>query len=586
MSKRIGIIMIIMCVMMVNLGCENKKSEFSEDAKPVVEAAPQEKGPEIIQPETVESEPETTQNQVEVQPEAIQNQAETVEAQPETVQSQEQTLASQPELAQTQQEAVENQAETMPIMSDQLQFADPKWSFDEEKLAKAIELGFESPYQTIEKSDYQPYIEDVIQYDSTLSDEALYQSIKYKGIEGLEIVYDIDKLNWNDFFGDLDYTQYESVKSVSLKNASIYEAETIDDNEKYYRYYDENEGVYYEVSELMMGNFTDPDAVLTKKVMGNACFYKGLSELSEPTYNPFILEKNESLLRCEITSLEGEPVIYIEKELEHQLYEEWISIKYGVLLKQLVFDSEGLLKKRSVSTSVANKVIDDTVFYKPNDVEFRDITLFIYSMTGGDTKTLAGAVENTVLKEPHSMTLQSDAGVNYRIHSGGLEEMKLDKPLYLTKGKSMNGEERTIIQYRNENDFYTVCPELKIVEIYENSSLELRFFNFETVGLYSVTEAGNMKNYTFYDNHVDSVSGMIRFYEYVIDGAQNKIIAINVFNKESLTDDMIAGQVETYKIVDVGLVDENLYKIPSDYKIIDHGDKSNNDGENMPFWYQ
>ncbi|MBF4693713.1 hypothetical protein [Fusibacter ferrireducens] len=538
-AKRIGVVVIIICVMLVNLGCKgDSESGLNVGTKVATVTI---NGPQ-----------------------------------------QEVTLdKSQPEPTQSQSEL----AVSIPITDEPLKFADVKWNFDMAKMTKASEMGFESPLSAIEKSDYEPNIEDVIQYDSSLSDEALYHAMKYRGVEGIEIIYDIDKLTWNDFFGDLDYSQYESVKTVCLKHDSIYEAEIVDEYEKYFRYYDDDEGVYYEVSEFMMGNFTDPDAVLTKKVMGNACFYKGLSELSAPTYNPFVLEKGETVLNCKITTLEGEPVVYRATELDGQLYEEWISIKYGVLLKQLIFDQEGLLKRRIISTSVENKFIEDTVFYRPDDVKFRDITLFVFSMTGGDTKTLAGAVENTVPKEPHAMMLQSDVGGNITIYSGGLKEMTLDRPLYLTRNKSMNGDERTIIRYRSESDFYTICPELKMAEIYEKSSLELRCFDFEKVGLYSVKDEKNVKSYTFYDNHVDSVSGMIRFYEYVIDKAQNKIIAVKIYSKESLTEDVIDGAIITYEVVGIGEMDELLYAMPSDYKIIDHGDNSNNDGENMPFWY-
>lgn len=544
--KRTGIFVIIMCMMLITLGCNGGKN------------------PSVGQSEIVSS---TTDIGV---------------SQPETGASSSEVTVNQPES--TVSESKINSVDQGT--GENLTFARFVWTFDEAKMAKASEKGFESPFAVIEKSDYKPSLEDTIQYDPNLSDEALYQSMTYKGIKGIEIVYDIDKLTWNDFFGDLDYSQYESVKTVSLKGDSLYEAEIVDDYEKYFRYYDENEGVYYEVSELMLGNFTDPNAVLTKKSMGNSCFYKGISSLIAPTYNPFVLDQNEQVLSCQNTTLNDEPVIYIEKEKEGQLYEAWVSVKDGVVVKQLIFDGEGLLKRRSIATSVETKSIDEAVFYKPNDIEFRDITLFVFSMTGGDTKTLAGAVENTISKESHSMTLQSNTGEKRIIHSGGLNEMALDRPLYLTINKSMNGDERTVIQYRNEDDFYTLCPELKMAELYEKSCYEMRFFDFEKVGLYNVTEVNNLKSYVFYDSHVDSVSGMIRFYEYVIDKVQNKIVVVKVYSKESLTDDVIAGEVSDYKIEEIGEVNEKLYEIPSDYKIIDHGDNSNNDGENMPFWYQ
>lgn len=538
--KFTGVLVIVVCVMLMTLGCKDEIGSISNDNSEVIVAT-------TIRPQQEEN----------------------------IATSQSKETVSQPEIA-----------ESSSVENVNLEFADVTWVFDEDKMTKASEKGFEVPFASIQKADYNPSLEDAIHYDPNLSDEAFYQSIKYSGIEGIEIIYDIDKLTWNDFFGDLDYSQYESVKTVDLKGNSIFEAEIMDEYEQYFRYYDENEGVYYEVSELMMGNFTDPNATLTKNVMGNSCFYRGISELVAPTYNPFILEKKDQVLSCQITTLNGEPVVYMAKEVDGELREEWVSVKYGVVVKQLVFNEEGLLKRSSIATSVETKLMDETIFNKPDDVDFRDITLFVFSLTGGDTKTLAEAVENTISKEPHSMMLQSTTGKKRIIHSGGLDEMALDQPLYLSKSESMEGDERTLIQYRNEADFYTVCPELKTAEIYENSCFEMRFFDFEKVGLYGVTETEDLKSYTFYDNHVDSVSGMIRFYEYVIDQAQNKIIDVKVYSKESLTDDEIVGEISDYKIVEIGEVNEKLYEIPSDYKIIDRGENSNNDGENMPFWYQ
>ena len=528
MYKRIGMLGIILCMILITLGC---KSDISQS--------------------------DTSQSEHDI---------------------------SQPEIDMSKPEADISQLKSTALYSETV--SNVTWSFDEEKMTRASDMGFEVPFTLIEENNYEPSLEDAIQYDPQLANEALYKSITRRDIEGTEIIYDIDKLTWNDFFGDLNYTQYESVKTVDLKGESIYEAEIVDDYEKYFRYYDENEGVYYEVSELMMGDFTNPDAVLTKKVMGNSCFYKGISGLNAPTYNPFALEQNEQVLNCQITTLDEIPAVYMALEKDGDLYEEWVSVKYGVVVKQLVFDEDGLLKRRSIATSVKSKSIDEAIYHKPNEIDFRDITLFVFSMTGGDTKTLAGAVENTISKEPHSMTLQSSTGREWTLQSGGLKEMSLDHPLYLTKNESMNGEEKTVIRFRNEENFYTVCPELKMAEIYEHSCYEMRFFDFEKVGLYNVTESENTKSYTFYDNQVNSVSGMIRFYEYVIDKSQNKIRSVKVYNKEALTDDVIVGEALDYKILGIGEVDEKLYEIPSDYKIIDHGDNSNNDGEHMPFWYQ
>lgn len=480
-----------------------------------------------------------------------------------------------------------NTEETTVNKNKPVKFEKTIWSFDEEKIAKAVELGFPSPFETYEKTSQTPSNKDVINFDVNASGESFFSSITHKGFTGLEITYNRHQYQWNDFFGELDYTDYDRNITVNLKDESIYEADIVDDFEKYYRYYYENEGIYYEVTEMMMGNYTDKPENLTKNVLGKSCYYKGIDGLIEPTYNPFILEKEEVINDCYITSLDSVPVIYLESTYNDRLYKKWISPQYGVTLKELIFDSEGLIVDSKIVTNIVEKSIDDSVFFKPNNVDYNDITLFIYSFEGGNIEPLKEALVNTLPEQNFSMVLKNSLGDELILHAGGYDgDQALDTPVIISKATDLNGAEITLRSYFDGNYYITICDEKKIVEKYASSCFEMKFFDFKRTGFIGVKEDDDSIIYTFKNMCKGSVSGFLEFYEYEVDKNTNSISKISAYHKEELNSDKICGDVIEYEILEFGEADESLFDIPNNYKIIDHGENSHNDGEHMPPWYE
>ena len=454
--------------------------------------------------------------------------------------------------------------------------------FNEEKINEAIDMGFTSPIADLDVYSYSPRNSDVISYNSQNSSFQLLNSMTHKGFKELVVCYEKKLYMWSDFFGELDFSEYSRNITVKLKGESIYEEEIADEYEKYFRYYNEDKGIYYEIQDLMMGNFTDPDAILTRKQIGMACSNKKLEGLVNPTYNPFVLENKEQALDCCITVLDGKPCVYVETKKDEKLFQKWISIEAGVVVKQLSFDNEGLIIEEKVATSINKQPIDNSVFNEPSDVDYKDISLFIYSAEGGDIETLKMAVQNTIPETKTGILLTSNSDETKTIYTKGMDKMKLSKAMYVYKSKKADGGEISIRAIEDDG-FVTICDELKTIEIYEKSCFEEKFFNFVDVGLLSVKSTENGKIYTFYDTNNISVSSLYSIYEYVVE--DNKISRINVYKLESLSSDEKIGEEISYT-VELIKFDESVYddSCLNTYKIIDHGKGSINDGEHMPFW--
>lgn len=461
---------------------------------------------------------------------------------------------------------------------------DPILSVNEEKIAIAFEQGVESPLSQIDRYQYTPKDSDVINFDPQISTVQLKDSLKHKGFDGLEVTYDKTGYKWNDFFGDLDYLQYSRNITVNLSGKSIYEADIVDDYQRYYRYFDENKGLYYEVNDFMVGNFLDENADLTNERTGNCCNYNGIEGIEAPTYNPLSLQNGEEAGSYFITMLDNKPCVYIETLLDDKFHKKWIDIEFGLLVKELVFDNEGLLLEKKVASSIIKKDIDDSVFIEAKDVEYKDITLFVFSITGGDMETIFEAVDNTIPTSETGILLRSDSGSEVTIYTSGMDDMKLDDEIYYSKVSLDSGEVRTIREIL-DNRFYTICDELEIVEIYDKSCNEKKFFNFEDVGLVSVKIVEDSKIYIFYDPNNISVSGLYDVYEYVIENGEFE--EINYYQIENVTINEAIGDVITYNVSLIDF-DENVYddSCMDTYKIIDRGENSFDDGEYMPFWYE
>lgn len=449
---------------------------------------------------------------------------------------------------------VENDKETIsnsdgdPVFKQSISIS-PIYSINKEKVNEAIDMGFPSPTNELDLYSYTPNNRDAIQYNSQKSSFELGESIRHNGFDGIEVVYERTQYKWNCFFDDLDVSEDTHNITVNLKGNSIYEADIADEYSKFYRYYDENKGLYYEVQDLMMGNFIDPDAVLTNKRIGMSCNYKTIYGLTEPTYNPLVLENNEESVNYFITVIDDKPCIYVETLLDEKLHKKWIDINYGVIVKELIFDNEGLLEEEKIAVSITDKDIDNSLFVEPKDVEYRDITMFIYLLSGGSVETFFEGIFNTIPEENIGIKLvSSNTVVNIYcngIKEGMLGDVMLDDSVYVTQYTDANGVTNRIRRIKMDR-FYTIHDGLEKIEIYDKSCYEQKFFNFTNVILLSVKKNEDNITYAFYDPNNISVSSLYTVYEYVI--GNDMVLSINTYEIESITDNKPLREKTTYTI--------------------------------------
>lgn len=475
----------------------------------------------------------------------------------------------------SEREDVFKYIETMAVVSN--------FEVDEKKVSDAVSKGFESPFTELDLYHYSPNADDTIQYTSQKSSFELGESLRHEGFGSLEIVYERTQYIWDDFFDELDVTEITHDVSVSLKGSSIYESDVVDDYEKYYRYFDESIGIYYEVTDLMMGNFSDPNSELTNQITGMSCNYQAINGLVPPSYNPFLLENDEHSIQYFITSHEDKPCVFMTSIYNGKLYKRWIDIEYGILVKELVFDSDGLIVDKKVLLSLEEKDIESAVFAEP-DIDYKDITLYIFVADGGDVTTLSDAMYHHFPDGDFGVRLTS-AENQLTFYSTGLSQStpSVDDVVYVSYHTNDAGETSRIRRIQDSR-IYTIHDGLKMMEIYDKSCYEKKFFNFSDVGLLSVVKTENGMNYTFYDSNNISVSSLYDVYEYVIENGV--IQMINTYQIESINDNTPIRDVTSYTYEFIEF-DESAYdeSCLDTYKIIDRGEGSINDGESRPFWY-
>ncbi len=252
------------------------------------------------------------------------------------------------------------------------------------------------------------------------------------------------------FFDDLDYSFFTHLLEVTLKGDNIYEYDYVDEMDKTHRYYDVDEGgVYYEVYDLLLGSSNDDPEDLVEKKMGNSCVYAGIDGFVPPSENPLQYQYGEVILDSYMTTIDGDEVLLVISKYNDYLRKRFIDMKIGIVVKEVLFDEVGLIKDHKIMTRLSHSDIDESVFEKPSDVEYKDITLFLYSLEGGgDMESLILGLENTLPEEDFSLTLVGDNESNIIIHAEGYDGGQgIDQTIVVRKEKDSNDEEVTLISY-------------------------------------------------------------------------------------------------------------------------------------------
>ncbi len=465
--------------------------------------------------------------------------------------------------------------------------------FDDTKIAEAKKQTNITPDREIDKIAYQSQKGDAVTFKYNKDPEKMWASVTIKLPKGLEIKAEKNKYQWMDFSDELEPNVTVVKTEGQYKGQSLYEKDVIIDGyETDYRYFDEKEGGYYEVKEMMMGDFTGDKEKLTKEIFPSVYNLPLIENILEDQknkaiYNPISIPKGKTVF-CEIVKLDGKNTIYREVLGEKEFVKEWIDLKSGVTLKALNFDEKGLVKNSVKVSQIIPKKIEDNIFKKPEGIDFEDKTMMILAFTGmvKDTglEAFGAAMEHQFKSENDEEEIEKIAlrlnskeeklEVYAKGFNEGMNGFSLKHPVYVYVDSYSKEKVREV----SEKRFYSIFDKLKKVVIYDKSCREKKFFDVKHTYLMDISKKGNVYSYKFYDPQNYSVSGLHRVYEYVVENNQFK--NINTYMVESFAENKPIGNVEQYTVEDITF-DENVYdeKFLTEYEKVDSGKDSVYDGE-------
>ncbi len=505
----------------------------------------------------------------------------------ETTTLQAETTTAQAETTQqiTETESESNDIAGELIFAETISINPELANCDEDKVKQASDKGLETPVDNLDIYKYLPLDNDTIKYSSQNDSFEIVNPITHNGFDGLKITYDKDIYEWDESTGELIDGEPTHSIEVSLKGNNIYEYEIVPDIVDYYRYYDENKKCYFEKIDDMQGIY-GPNGELANVDRGFVTNYSFIESLDVPTYNPLVLKQQETKTNAYVTSLNDKPTLYFETIHQDKLHKKWVDIKHGVLVKELIFNDEGLILEKTVATNIMEENISDAVFKEP-EIAYMDDTLFKVLENGDSTVALEIAYYN-LLGDKIGLELNAENQKIILYSTGVDQEMvgnwHLDDAMYISYHTNKAGETSRIRDINNGRH-YTIHDGLKKMEIYDQSIRDQKFFDIDETALLNVQTENNQTKYTFYDPNNLSVNGLYDVYQYVVEDGE--FTAINCYSIEDITDMTPVREVTTYKIKVIPF-DETVYddSYLTTYEKIDHGERSINDGEYMPFWWE
>lgn len=456
-------------------------------------------------------------------------------------------------------------------------------TYDTININRSIEEGYPSPFSVPATTYTVSRPSDVITYTDGLTGQALFDSLSHKGFENLSIVYDKTNITWYDFFDEISINPTPSTLTIKLKNEDIFEQKYVDEYEQYLRYYTKASNVFYEVSELYMGDYTGDKSLLTKSQNGTMVYMHPFDENDEPTHNPLILSTTDKLLYVTFVDYKGDTVLYLEKMDNENLTKQWISLHEGIVLEEYNFDSDGVINTIKQETSISHEEIEDSVFVQP-DIKYGDITMLIFSFFAS-FDTLQQGLAGTFSEEPFSFDMVADHGISYNIHVNGYDGGdEFDEFVYTSTRTDSQGNDVVLKQFYDGSLFHTIAPSMNIDDVFEGSVEQLMMFDFDSLSIRDLTTTGNIDVYTFKDRTYQGITGMPKYYEYRINTDTNIIESISEYFKDNFeSGEKISQTIYTFE--NFGAYDATLLDIPSDIDVRERPGEVYYDGEHAMSWY-
>ena len=410
-----------------------------------------------------------------------------------------------------------------------------------------------------------------------LRGQALLDTMVAKNFQDLKVTYETSQYSWMDFFDEWDETLSETQSEVYLNNTDVKEINNNDGSMIERNYYREADGTLYTVSEY------DIDGIIEKA--GTTMYLKDMPGLPALTYNPYYLQPDSTVRACYYTMYEGDKVLYLETVHDNDLTQSFIDTDLGLSVRNIRFNELGQVEWDRKLIHTENVSLDENDFYQEADVDYIDMTLFLFAFLGDEEafSPLVAMVGNYASDVPIKMTLEVDGAETLSLYGTAFGD-SLTQGLTVIKTQDMFDHEVTLIRYQTDERYVTICPEKELVILYGTSHSEFKLFKFDTVRLAGYWVENSQHHYRFLDTGYGSVSGMTDVYEYVIE-RDGSLDHIEKYRLEEGLGSAIYGDVTLYRVLDVVEESTDMYDFPESYEVIDMGEFSHDDGEHAPYWF-
>lgn len=454
-------------------------------------------------------------------------------------------------------------------------YQDKDWN--QENIKIGVESGFPSIYEKQKEIKYQPKDTDRLKYDWTKRGSELFESILFQNGFCEKANYSIKELDWFVLWDERNFFFTEKNKTVYLSGEDIYEEEVQDENSKIFRYYQEEKGILYEVSKVKIGE--------EEKVYGVSICPEVISGLSDFRYTSLSKGENAKLCDCFLTEWKKDPAIYtewIDLQEGKRYIKEWTSVKTGLSLAKYVFSEDGSFISGTELQKVEKLDLTKVSFQEPADISYQDMTSLLYGFLEDGFSLFQEMAKNYFIEETFFLTLESEER-KIELYVDGKNLDKTGVKQWVT---DMKDKTFSIFSFREKEKYYTIIPSKKLVESYEESVGEWKYFNFEKTALRRVKSENQRIQYLFEDIGVSPLSGLCQYYEYSFDKDTKKLISISLYQANSYKSLDEGVQKEVFFLKGIQKADGAIFSLPKGYKRVENYGGNVYDGEHPPFWWQ
>jgi len=489
-----------------------------------------------------------------------------------------------------------NRTEIVMIIQNTSRHASNTGNASEDETERA-EVNLDSYQTDFENSDTLPQFENEPSRAAVTSGEfgrisidylkeglSLWQSAQHSGFESFEGHYLEKEFDWQNYSGEETWSSLDSTKKVWLREDFMTEEHIIDDMNTKYTYYDPYQEIYYEVSEFVADANEESDD--GKILVGNMIYLPGIEDEIFISYNPFVVPTHIRVVDCYFTELFDQTMLYVlkedEKNTNHKWTKQWISLDYGVVVKQEVYSDDSKLIKLSILQKATFDEIPYYVFMPRQDVVYKDLTLDLFFRDNHFSKDFSEGFQQTFMQGFFDIDLideKNSEAIQLTFDGNRMETMAERRIV-----KNMNEEEIELISFREGNAFKVAVPSKEEIYLYPSSINEHQWFQFNSLGFRERSETDQEIIYTFEKNDQGNISGFVNRYDYVINKTTNKFDKIIMYAKDPMTSYVDRSDEIVFSVRNLRSSSDEVFTRVSSYK--ENFIFAHDDGESYPPWWE